>query len=150
MHDHEVYLSTYALPNYRAFSNAEWHAFANGTINNGVNGGGNNTGNSKGNKRNNELVNDRNNDLAQPLQANGVTRDVMNCKGAKACSPYETFSARLSDSMLRAAGDSLVIKVRARNGSEAVVSLGHDLITAYLKTVDSLSASRRFQTAQKR
>ena len=141
VHDHEVYLSTYALPNYKAFSNAEWHAFANRAIDNSVNGS---NGSNKGNSQNKELVNDRNNDLAQVLQVNGVTRDIMNCKGTKACSPYESFSARISDSMLRSAADSLVIKVRARNGSEEVVNISHDLIKAYLKTVDSLSNSRRF------
>ncbi|MEP6762896.1 MAG: hypothetical protein ABJB66_01235 [Gemmatimonadaceae bacterium] len=148
VHDHQVYLSTYALSNYKEFYGAQWHAFtttananANASINANTNAGGSGSFNKGKNK---ELVNDRNSDLAQPLPAYGMSRDIWNCKGAKACSPYETFSARVSDNLLRSAGDALVIKVRARNGSEEVVSLSHDLIKAYLKTVDSLSSSRKF------
>ncbi|MEP6781818.1 MAG: hypothetical protein ABJC26_18100 [Gemmatimonadaceae bacterium] len=142
VHDHQVYLSTHAVSNYKAYYGAQWHAFTNTSTN--PNGSASINGGSRGNGKNKEVVNDKNSDLAQPLPTYGVSRDIWNCKGAKTCSPYETFSARVSDNLLRSVSDSLVIKVRASNGSEEIVNISHDLIKAYLKTVDSLSSSRRF------
>ena len=111
--DHQLYVSTYYFPDYRAFIRGNWHAFT------------------------------RSMELSRPLRFAGVFHDIHQCEGVNACSPYETFNARIPDEFLRAGHDSLVVKVYGRNGREEILTLHRDVIDAYLERIASVSEALR-------
>ena len=111
--DHQLYVSTYAVPDWRLFIAADWRAFSQSM------------------------------EAARVLLFTGVSRDEHSCEGRHGCSPYETFSARVPDGFLRASRDSVVVKLYGRDGSESLIILRRDLINSYLAAVDSVSAARR-------
>jgi hypothetical protein len=112
--DHSLYVSTYYFTNTRDFFGATWHAFA------------------------------PNAEEGQPLESGGLLRDTESCRGNQGCSPYVSFVVRVPEKMLRAPGDSLLVKVYGRNSSEDVVTIYRPLIDAYLAKVDSVRAVLRY------
>jgi len=66
-------------------------------------------------------------------------RDYDACRYGKECSPQSTVGLSMSDSILRAAPDSLVVRFQRTVGEDWTVTLRHDLIVAYLGVVDSVS-----------
>ena len=111
--DHQLYVSTYYFPDYRAFTRGYWHAFT------------------------------RSMELSRPLRFAGVFHDIHRCEGVSVCSPYETFNARIPDEFLKAGHDSLVVKLYSRSGREEVFTLHRDVIDAYLEKVASVSEALR-------
>jgi len=111
--EHQLYVSTYYFPDYRAFARANWHAFT------------------------------RSMELSRPLRFAGVFHDIHQCEGVSNCSPYETFNARIPDEFLKAGHDSLVVKLYSRNGREEILTLHRDVIDAYLEKVASVSEALR-------
>ncbi len=77
------------------------------------------------------------------LPYNGVFRDANPCQGGEGCSPTEAFSARVPDELLRSGLDSLTVRLAARGGTDATITIPGEIITAFLSTVDSVSASLR-------
>ena len=77
------------------------------------------------------------------LKLTGISRDPKACAGGKACTPSETFGARIPDELLRSNRDGLPVKFYARDGHEVQVTLHRDLINVYLTTVDSITSSLR-------
>ncbi len=111
--DHALYVSAYAVSDWRLFASAEWHAVVQDSVNPSV------------------------------LLRNGVQFDASNCIGRRGCSPPLYLSARLPDSLLRSSRDDITVTLHARNGEASVITLHHDLITSYLAVVDSLTFARR-------
>ena len=75
-------------------------------------------------------------------------RDVYSCFYGKDCSPMTTVGVRIPDSILRANQDSLVVRFFPAAVEPWTITLHHDLISAYLKTVDSVVAEFRTNTAR--
>ena len=111
--DHELYVSAYALTDWRLYASAEWHAVVQDSTNPSV------------------------------LLRNGIQSDAFNCVGRRGCSPSLFLSARLPDSLLRASRDSVTVTLRAWNGEASVITLHRELIASYLAVVDSLTFARR-------
>jgi hypothetical protein len=109
--DHQIYVSTFYLVNYRAYFRADWAAFSG--------------------------------DSARPLLFAGLRRDVHYCDGDDVCSPYETLNARIPDAFLKAARDSLVVRVSGRFGHEEFITVPRHVIDAYLERVASVSMALR-------
>jgi hypothetical protein len=82
---------------------------------------------------------------SRPLFMTGISRDDYACYFGKSCSPFETFGAFIPDKVLRPSRNSIPVTFYAYDGREIVVTVHHQLIDAYLATVDSVSAelSRR-------
>jgi hypothetical protein len=118
-YDHVVYLSTFSIPNTRAFYNAKWFAFVDAEV------GG------------------------EQLLVQGVRSDQFNCQGKSGCSPYLTFRARIPDHLLRNSRDSLVVKVVALDGYETDIALRGEVIASHLAKVDSISTTRQMAKARK-
>lgn len=76
------------------------------------------------------------------LERLGRSRDVFACHYG-ACSPFVTFGWRMTDELLRAGRDSLVVQFHGRDGREMSIAVPRALIDAYLTIVDSVSASLR-------
>src|SRR5688500_14257414 len=66
------------------------------------------------------------------LRYTGIIRDPQPCQGGEGCSPYEAFSARVTDELLRASRDSLSVRLAAVGGTERTVTIPGDVIDAYL------------------
>ena len=78
------------------------------------------------------------------LLSTGGQRDLYACfYNHKQCSPMFTIGVRIADSLLRAHRDSLVVTFVRRNELPWTITLRRDLITAYLRAVDSIVAERR-------
>ena len=75
-------------------------------------------------------------------------RDVYSCSYGKDCSPMTTVGVRIPDSILRANQDSLVVTFFPAAVEPWTITLHHDLISAYLKTVDSVVAELRTNTTR--
>ena len=73
-------------------------------------------------------------------------RDVYSCFYGKECSPMTTVGVRVPDSILRANQDSLVVTFFPAATEPWTITLHRDLISAYLKTVDSVVAELRTNT----
>lgn len=111
--DHLVYVGTNAFPNLVPWHGAIWHGWVDGVR------------------------------FPKPLAVEGLTRDRFFCQRSNACTPYEYFSARVPDGMLRAVRDSLVVNVRSRNGiHETDIVIRRSLIDGYLAVVDSVRKAR--------
>ena len=77
------------------------------------------------------------------LRYNGVFRDNNPCQGGDGCSPTESFSARVPDELLRSGLDSLTVRLAARGGTDATITVPGELIVAFLTAVDSVSTALR-------
>ena len=77
------------------------------------------------------------------LRYSGVFRDFDPCQGGEGCSPTEAFSARVPDELLRSGLDSLTVRLAARGGTDATLTVPREVIGAFLSAVDSVSASLR-------
>ena len=77
------------------------------------------------------------------LRYQGVFRDYQPCLGGEGCSPSEAFSARVPDELLRAGLDSLTVRLAARGGTDATLTVPGEVIVAFLSTVDSVSTALR-------
>ena len=77
------------------------------------------------------------------LRYNGVLRDYQPCQGGEGCSPTEAFTARVPDELLRAGLDSLTVRLAARGGTDATLTVPGEVILAFLSTVDSVSTALR-------
>lgn len=77
------------------------------------------------------------------LRYNGVFRDNHPCQGGEGCSPTEAFSARVPDELLRSGLDSLTVRLAARGGTDATITVPGEVIGAFLTTVDSVSSALR-------
>ena len=75
------------------------------------------------------------------LRTVGSARDVDACRFGNVCSPRETIGLGVPDEWLRQHRDSLVVTLRPRTGQNWTIRLDGSLIDAYLKTIDSVSAS---------
>lgn len=60
-----------------------------------------------------------------------------------ACSPFVTLGWRMTDDLLRAGRDSLVMEFHGRHGRTMSIAVPRALIDACLTVVDSVSASLR-------
>lgn len=109
--EHRLYVSTYYFPDYRDFLRADWHAFIDSMT------------------------------VSRPLPFDGLTRDTYACDSPEGCSPYETLIARIPDRFLRASHDSLVVRIRGRDGNEAALTLRKEVIDRYLATVSNVVAA---------
>jgi hypothetical protein len=78
-----------------------------------------------------------------PLKMTGISRDTYHCYFGDKCSPYETFGVRIPDRILRANRDSVAVTFYENEGRKLIVTVRRDLIDAYLKAVDSVSAELR-------
>jgi hypothetical protein len=76
-----------------------------------------------------------------PLQMLPVQHDEQSCSGAGACSPYTTFGARVTDALLREHREGLNVTFYARDGRLLDITVGPDLVAAYLAVVDSVRTS---------
>ena len=111
--DHLVYVGTNAFANYTPYSNAIWHGWVDGVR------------------------------FPKPLVSQRLTRDLFFCQRSNGCTPYEYFSARVPDGLLRAVRDSLVVNVRSRNGiHETDIVIRRPLVDSYLAVVDSVRKAR--------
>jgi len=72
--------------------------------------------------------------------------DVFSCFYGKDCSPMTTVGVRVPDSILRANQDSLVVTFFPAAVEPWTITLHRELISAYLKTVDSVVAELRTNT----
>lgn len=72
----------------------------------------------------------------------GVARDDLACSFGE-CSPFETLSVRIPDEYLRANRHSLAVRLSGSGGREMSITVGRELIDAYLTAVDSVSAALR-------
>jgi hypothetical protein len=77
------------------------------------------------------------------LLGTGWQGDPYSCFYGKECSPMVTVGVRVPDSLLRANRDSLVVTFYPRVLEPWTITLRRDLITAYLKKVDSVVAELR-------
>ena len=77
------------------------------------------------------------------LRYNGVFRDNHPCLGGEGCSPTEAFSARVPDELLRSGLDSLTVRLAARGGTDATITVPGEVIVAFLAAVDSVSTALR-------
>ena len=77
------------------------------------------------------------------LRYMGIIRDPQPCQGGPGCSPYEAFSARVTDDLLRANRDSLSVRLAAVGGTETTVTIPGKVIDAYLLAVDSVKSALR-------
>jgi hypothetical protein len=75
-------------------------------------------------------------------------RDVYSCFYGKECSPMTTVGVRIPDSILRANQDSLVVTFFPAAVEPWTITLHRGLISAYLKTVDSVVAELRTNTTR--
>jgi hypothetical protein len=73
----------------------------------------------------------------------GATKDPYNCFYGKQCSPMVSVGVRVPDALLRASRDSLVVTFLPSVLEPWTISLSHELISAYLKKVDSVVAEMR-------
>lgn len=81
---------------------------------------------------------------AGPVQLLGVTHDAASCSGGhRACTPYATFGARVTDSDLRASRAGVDVTFFARDGQTLALTLPPELVEAYLGKVDSVVAALR-------
>lgn len=76
--------------------------------------------------------------LPDLLLGTGTQRDPYSCFYGKDCSPMVTVGVRVPDSLLRANQDSLVMTFYPRVQKPWTITLRRELISAYLKTVDSV------------
>ena len=76
------------------------------------------------------------------LKVLGVSRDSYACHFGR-CSPFETFSVRVPDDLLRATRDSVTVTLYGTGNRQLMVTLRRDLIDPYLASVDSVSAALR-------
>ena len=77
------------------------------------------------------------------LPYTGVVRDADPCQGGEGCSPFEAFTARVPDELLRRGLDSLSVRLAARGGTETTITVAGDVLAAYLAAIDSVSARLR-------
>ena len=75
---------------------------------------------------------------SRQLVMTGVTTDEDRCEFG-ACTPPETFGARIPDGLLRSLTDSLEVKFYSSSRDFTLI-VRHDLINAYLAKLDSVSA----------
>lgn len=87
---------------------------------------------------------------SQPLLVVGWRRDDYACFYGKQCAPVFAMGFSLPDSILRAHRDSLVVEFSPALTDRWSITLDHNLITAYLKTVDSVVAATRRVAANSR
>lgn len=78
----------------------------------------------------------------RPLIRTGLFIDTNSCQGDYGCSPFQSYTARVPDKLLRASRDGLVVRLVSQAPVERTFILGQQLITAYLATVDSVRNSR--------
>ena len=78
-------------------------------------------------------------------------RDDLACYGAgrAQCSPPSTVRLAIPDSVLRAPGDSVVVTFHSDWANPWTVSLRREIVDAYLRTVDSVSAARRARVSSR-
>lgn len=74
------------------------------------------------------------------LQMAGVSRDRRPCWNYPACSPPESYAARIPDRLLRESRDSVAVMFYSLDGRHMVITVYRDVIDKYLATVDSVSA----------
>lgn len=72
----------------------------------------------------------------------GTRRDPDACKYGRTCSPMLASAVRIPDSLLRAHRDSLVVTFHPYVQRDWSVTLRPELITAYLRRVDSVVAAQ--------
>jgi hypothetical protein len=70
-----------------------------------------------------------------------TARDVDACRFGNVCSPRETVGLGVPDEWLRQHRDGIVVTLRPRTGQNWTVSIDGGVVDAYLKTIDSVSAS---------
>jgi hypothetical protein len=80
---------------------------------------------------------------AHLLLSAGVRRDPQACIEWPICSPLTIQAVRVPDELLRANRDSFAVRFYGRANSALIVSVYRDLIDAYLRKVDSVSAALR-------
>ena len=109
--DHEIYVSTYYFADIIGFMRADWQVDTSS--------------------------------VAAPvrLERTGYYRDSRACEGKMGCTPFSTLSARLPDDLLRRSREDIVLKVLQRDGTAEVITIGRDLIDAYLTRVNYVAAS---------
>ncbi len=73
----------------------------------------------------------------------GYMRDVNSCIQGPPCSPYESVTLGIPDSVLRNNRDGLVVTFDRVAPSQWTIALSPGMIAAYLSSVDSVIAMRR-------
>ena len=79
----------------------------------------------------------------QYLQRTGTYRDVYACFYTKPCSAPLAIGVSVPDSLLRTAEDTLIVTFVPRLGEPWTLAFRHELLAAYLHSVDSIVAARK-------
>lgn len=77
------------------------------------------------------------------LMRTGVRADDNACNRTRTCSPMHALGVVLPDTLLRSRRDSLVVSFSGPAVHDWTLSFRPELVTAYLRAVDSVSASLR-------
>jgi hypothetical protein len=72
----------------------------------------------------------------------GPATDPEACNRTAVCAPSSIYTIQIPDALLRARRDSLVVTFTGGRYAEWRVSLGRDLVDAYLRVVDSVAVAR--------
>ena len=85
-----------------------------------------------------------NTDTAEPLKVVAITRKRIACGERGACRRYEHFGITVPDALLRSRqGSGFQVKIYARSGHTAVLTVDADQITQQLAALDRLAAQGR-------
>ncbi len=79
-----------------------------------------------------------------PVLRHGVARpDRQACQGGEGCAPMHVVNVQMPDDLLRQHGDSMVMTFTGGRDRDWKIRLDGELIQAYLRAVDSVSAAVR-------